>query len=278
MKTQKVVIIAAIMAMPVTAFLSHAGAEPNKMILAGAGSNLAITRILADAFIKKYPDISIQIPESIGSSGGISAVSEGAITVGLSSRPFRENEKQLGLELAPYARTIIIMGAHPGVPDDNITYEEIIQIYRGKKTTWKNGKDIIVLTRNEGESTIDVMKQLIPGFREAHVESLQARRWITAFTDQDMNKKLTTMPDSVGMSDYGTIASEHLAIKMLKVDGIAPTAENVLKGRYALFKTLYFVFRRDNIQPEAKAFIDFVRSTEGRKILKANGYLLAEKK
>lgn len=260
------------------ALLSNAGAEPKKMIFAGAGTNLAITRILAGAFMKKYPNISIHVPESIGSTGGIRAVSEGAITVALSSRPFSEDEKKLGLELAPYARTIIIIGAHPGVPDDNITYEEIVQIYRGTKTKWKNGNDIIVLNRNEGESTIDIMNQLIPGFREAHIESLKAKRWITAFTDQEMNKMLTTTPDSIGISDFGSITSEHLAIKMLKVNGNAPTAENLLKGRYALFKNLYFVFRRDTVQAEAKAFMDFIRSKEGRKILKANGYLLAEKK
>jgi phosphate transport system substrate-binding protein len=260
------------------ALISLVGAEPKKMIFAGAGTNLAITRILADAFMKKHPNIAIQIPESIGSAGGIKAVSEGAIAVGLSSRPFNEDEKKLGLELEPYARTIIIIGAHPDVPDDNITYEEFVQIYRGEKTKWKNGHDIIVLTRNENESTIDVMKQKIPGFREAFVESLKARRWIIAFTDQDMNKMLTTTPDSIGITDYGTITAEHLAIKMLKVNGYAPTPENTLKGRYALFKTLYFVFRSDEIQAEAKSFRDFIRSKEGRTILKANGYLLVEEK
>lgn len=260
------------------ALISPVNAEPKKMIVAGAGSNLAITRILADAFMKKYPNISIHVPESIGSTGGIRAASEGAITVGLSSRQFKEDEKKLGLELTPYARTIMVIGIHPGVPDENITYEEFVRIYRGKKTKWKNGNNIIVLTREEGDSAIDVMSLLIPGFREAHSESLKARRWITAFTDQEMNTKLSTTPDSIGISDYGTIVSEHLPIKMLKINGTAPTAENVLNGRYTLFKTLYFVFKKDNIQSEAKAFLDFVRSKDGQKLLKKNGYLLAEKK
>ena len=250
-----------------------AGPSSKTMIFAGAGSNLAITRILAVAFTKTHPGVTINIPESIGSTGGIRAVSEEAVTIGLSSRPFREQEKKLVLEVAPYARTLIVIGVHPGVADDDITFEEIVQIYRGKKTNWKNGRNIIVLTRNKGESTIDVMEQLIPGFRKANDESLQARRWIVAFIDQDMNRLLMTTPDAIGMSDLGTIKSEHLNIKMLKVNGISPNPENVIKGSYVLVKTLYFVFKKDKLPPEAKAFMDFVRSKQGQKILKENGYL-----
>lgn len=257
-------------------YLLAAGPSSKTMIFAGAGSNLAITRILADAFIKTHPGVTINIPESIGSTGGIRAVSEGAVTIGLISRPFREQEKKLGLEEVPYARTLIVIGVHPGVTDDEITFEEIVQIYRGKKTKWKNGQDIIVLTRDKGESTTDVMEQVIPGFREANDESLQARRWIVAFTDQDMNRLLMTTPNAIGISDLGTIKSERLNIKMLKVNGNSPTPENVIKGRYVLVKTLDFVFKKDHLPPEAKAFMDFVRSKQGQKIMKGNGYLGGE--
>lgn len=258
------------------ALFSNARAEPKTMIFAGAGGNLAITRILADAFATTHPGVTINIPESIGSTGGIKAVSEGAVTIGLSSRPFREQEKKLGLEVMPYARTLIVIGVHPGVTDDNLTYEDIVQIYKGKKTKWKNGQNIIVITREKGESTVDVMEQVIPGFREANDESLQARRWIVAFTDQDMNRLLMTTPNAIGMSDLGTIKSENLSIKMLKVNGNSPILENTLKGKYALAKSLYFVFKKANLPPEAKAFMDFVRSGQGQKILKENEYISGE--
>lgn len=257
-------------------YLLAAGPSSKTMLFAGSGSNLGITRILAEAFTKTHPGLTINIPESIGSTGGIKAVSEVAVTIGLISRPFREQEKKLGLVAVPYARTVIVIGVHPGVADDDITFEEIVQIYRGKKTKWKNGQNIIVLTRDKGESTIDVMEQVIPGFREANDESLQKRRWIVAFIDQDMNRMLMTTPNAIGMSDLGTIKSEHLNIKMLKVNGNSPTPENVIKGRYVLVKTLYFVFKKDNYPPEAKAFMDFVRSKQGQKILKDNGYFSGE--
>lgn len=60
------------------------------------------------------------------------------------------------------------------------------------------------------------------------------------------------------------------------VNGTLPAPENVLSGRYTLVKTLSFVFLKDKLSVEAKAFLDFVRSKEGRKILEANGYLSVE--
>ncbi len=255
---------------------SNSWAEPSKMTIAGAGANLAITRILADAFIKTHPGVVIDIPASIGSTGGIKAAADGAVTIGLASRPLKESEKSLGLSVVPYARTIIIIGVHPSVSDTSLTYAELVQIYEGKQTRWKDGKEIIVLTRNDGESTIDLMNQIIPGFREAHSGSLQSRRWIVLFTDQDMNKRLSSTPQAIGMTDHGEIITEHLNVKELVINGIAPTPENVKSGAYPLSKTLCFVFRKDKITKEAQLFIDFVISGRGQKILKENGYLAGE--
>lgn len=268
----------AVLAAPlfVLALISVSQAQSAPLIFAGSGSNLPITRILADAFIKNHPGVTIDIPASIGSTGGIKAAAEGAITLGLTGRPLREGEKALNLTLVPYARTIIVIGAHPSVVDTALTYEELVRIYQGRKTRWQDGKEIIVLNRDEGEATIEVMNQVIPGFKEAHAESLKARRWIVAFTDQEMNKRLESTPQAIGMTDYGAITAEHLRIKPLALNTIAPTTENAQKGVYPLVKTMSFAFRSDRIPAEARAFIAFARSPAGQQILKENGYLAGE--
>lgn len=258
------------------ALSSSTAAQTAPLIFAGAGSNLAITRILVEAFVKDHPGVVVEIPESIGSTGGIKAVAEGAVTLGLTARPLREGEKGLNLSQVPYARTIIVIGAHPAVNDTTLTYEELVRIYQGRKTRWRDGKEIIVLSRDEGESTIDVMNQVIPGFKEAHVESLKVRRWIVAFTDQEMNKRLESTPQAIGMTDRGSIIAERLHIKSLALNSVDPTPENAQRGLYPLVKTMAFVFRSDRIPETARAFIAFVQSPSGRKILAENGYLAGE--
>ncbi|MBI4590699.1 MAG: substrate-binding domain-containing protein [Candidatus Rokubacteria bacterium] len=192
------------------------------------------------------------------------------------SRPLREPEKGLGLTVLPYARTAAIIGAHPTVTDDRITFEERLQIYKGTKTRWSDGREIIVLTREPGDTSIEVLEREIPGFAPAYAESHKAKRWTTLYTDQGMNRVLARTPYAIGFSDMGTITAERLPIKVLKMNGVLPTPENVLSGRFPLVKRLAFVFLKDKLPDGAKAFLDFVRSSEGGKVLRASGYLPAK--
>jgi phosphate transport system substrate-binding protein len=252
---------------------ASAGEAPSgPLVFAGSGSNLPITRLLADAFRRVRPDIKIEVPASIGSTGGVRAAADGAITVGLLSRPLREQERGLGLTVVPFARTAVVIGAHPSVADDGISFEDLVQIYRGTKSRWRDGREIIVLTREPGDSSIEVLERVVPGFKQAYAESQSTKRWITLLTDQEMNRLMARTPYAIGLSDMGAITVERLAIKVLKIGGVLPTPETVLSGRYPLVKSLSFAFLKERLPAGAKAFLDFVRSKDGGKILRANGY------
>jgi phosphate transport system substrate-binding protein len=246
------------------------------MTAAGSGVNLAITRLLAEAFSKNHPQITINVPGSIGTRGAIKAVSDGAITFGLISRPLKEEEKALGITAEDYARVAIIVGAHPTVPDQGITSQELIDIFQGTKTRWTNGKEIIVQAREKSDSGFLVLENNIPGFKEVYAESHKANRWTLYFTDQDANQALATTPDAIGISDLGMIATDHLRINPLKLDGTAPSPENLLNGTYPLSRNLSFIFKENDLPKEAKQFFNFVFSEAGRGILQANGYLPAK--
>jgi phosphate transport system substrate-binding protein len=229
--------------------------------------------LLGEAFERLYPQRKIEVPPSIGSTGGIQAVADGAVALGLISRSLKPPEKALGLTSIPYARTAVVIGVHPSVSDDGITFAQLVDIYRGTRTHWQDGRDIIVLTREPGDSSIEILEQVIAGFKEVFAESQQAKRWTTLHRDQEMNQTLTSKPYAIGLSDMGAITAEQLPIKVLKVNGTLPSADNVLNGRYPLVKTLSFVFKQDKLSEGAQAFMDFVRSPAGEQILRTHGYL-----
>ena len=52
--------------------------------------------------------------------------------------------------------------------------------------------------------------------------------------------------------------------------------ENALRGRYSLVKTLSFVFVKNRLGPEAKAFINFALSSQAEPILRAQGFVPGE--
>lgn len=243
-----------------------------RLIIAGSGTNLSITRLLAKAFMRTHPGVGIEIRESIGSSAAIQAVSDGAIPVGLISRPLKEKENSLGLTVLQYARTALVIGVHKSVPDDGITYEDFLNIYRGKMNRWKNGKEIIVLTREPGESVIEMLKNEIPGFAEVYESSQKRELWVTLSKVQVMNETLAKTPFAIGLSDLGTMTIERLAIKPLKINGVAPSIQNIQSGKYRLVRNLYLVYRKERLPAPAKLFVEFLQSKTAGKIMKANGF------
>lgn len=250
-----------------------AEATSSQLVVAGSGTNLPLIRLLAEAFGRAHPASTIKVPDSIGSSGGIRAAADGAVAVGLISRPLKKSEEGLGLTVLPYARTALVIGVHPSVPDDEISFEDLVNIYRGTKTRWQDGQEIVVLTREPGDSSLEVLERVVPGFKEAYDESQRAKRWTTLLTDQEMHRVLARTPFAIGLTDSGFLVADHLPIKPLKVNGVPPTPADVRIGRYTLVKALSFVFRKENLPPAAEAFLEFVRSREGERILTANGYL-----
>lgn len=261
------------------AILPHAKAAQSRsspLVFAGSGSNVPVTRLLAEAFRRVRPEITIEVPASIGSGGATRAAADGAIAVGLISRPLKESERGWGLTALPYARTAVVIGAHPTVADDGLASQDLVQIYRGIKTRWSDEREIVVLTREPGDSSLQVLEHEIPGFLAASAESHRVRRWKTLYTDQEMTRMLALTPYALGLSDLGTITAERLPIKVLKLDGLLATPEHVRSGRYRLVKTLAFTFRRDRLAADAQAFLEFVRGPEGAKILHANAYVPAE--
>lgn len=248
-------------------------AAAESMILAGSGSNLPAIRILIKEFNRIHPGIRIEPPTNIGSTGAVQAVADGAVSIGLISRPLLGAEKNLGLAVVPYARTAVVIGVHPQVKDDGITFNELNSIYRGDKTTWKDGHKIIVLNREPGESSIYVLEENVPGFRAVYADSIKNNRWSIIMKDEGMNQKIQTLSDSIGFSDMGAIISQKLKIKILKLNGIYPTAKNILSGAYPLYKTLYFVFRSNKLTPDMQTFMSYVCSARGENILMNNGYI-----
>lgn len=244
------------------------------LIAAGSGVNLGITRLLAEAFMKSHRGTAIQVPGSIGTRGAIKAAADSAIAFGLISRPLEKQELELGFTVRPYARVPITVVVHPSVREEEITFQELIDIYRGTKTRWKLGQEIVVHAREKSDSGFQVLQNQIPGFREVYQASLQANRWSVYYNDQEANQAIAKTPYAISVSDLGMIKTERLPIKPLKLNGVAPSTETLADGTYPLGRTLSFIYRESSLTPQGKAFLDFVRRS-GSSILKSHGYIPA---
>jgi len=242
------------------------------LVFAGCDSNIPLTRLLARAFAQTHPEVRIQL-RTVGSTNGVALAAAGAIQIGLVSRPLRDAEEGLGLTFLPYARTAVIIGADPDTPDTTLTAADLLSFYRGTKLSWKSGREITFLTREEGDSSVASLKEAMPGFAEAYAAGSNTSHWTILYSEPTMHEALLTRRFALGLSDLGTTTLERLPIKVFSIDGIAPTPENIASGWYPFIKTLGFVWREDTLPASVRAFVEFVQSDDGAGLLRAHGYL-----
>lgn len=76
---------------------------------------------------------------------------------------------------------------------------------------------------------------------------------------------------AIGYDSLGFVTDE---VKKLKVDGVAPTIENIKSGAYKISRPLNVVYQEATLDNELyKAFFDFIQSKKAQEIIKANGYV-----
>ena len=245
---------------------------PHVLHLAGSGSNLPITRALAEAFQARSPNLHVVVFDSIGSTGAIAATYDDVIDLGLVARPLTEAETSLGLFITPYARVPVVVATHLGVPDESLSISALLDIYAGRKQSWSDGTPIVVLQRPRGDSSHLAVATAVPDFDAVNDEAYRERRWRVVDSDQAMQEALSITAGAVGLFDLGTVTLQRLPVRPLRIDDIAASEASVQSGRYPFAKDLAFV----GVEEPAGLVADLVRHVhgdDGRALLRSAGYI-----
>lgn len=242
------------------------------LLLAGSGSNLALTRSLVRAWRAHDPRHAGVVHDSIGSTGGVRAVLDGAVDVGLVSRPLSDAERAAGVVAVPYARVPVVFAAHADVADDDLARAELLALYTGERTTWRDGRPAVVLQRESGDSSHRAVDRALPEFETVNAAAWGSGRWRVLYSDRSMQAALLNTQGAVGLLDLGAITAQDLPLRVLRVDGVRPSPEAVAEGRWPFFKDLAFAVRSGPLCPAARSFLEYVSSPDARDVVRALGY------
>jgi len=255
-------------------------ASAEELRIGGTGVALGGIRILADAFEKQNPGVTVEVLPSLGSSGGVKALIAGAIDLSVSSRALKDKEKEQGAQARVYAKTPLAMVTSTGTQTDMITTEQLAEMYAGTMTNWPSGERVRVILRPMSEIDVHILSSLSLDMAQA-VEMAQHRPvLVMATNDQNNAEVLESLEGSIGAVALGQIATEGRRLKVLALDGIVPkaagptdpsvgsTQENreAIQRSMKLAKSLYLV-RLSGTSGTAESFLDFVFSPQGRAIL-----------
>ena len=109
-----------------------------KLVLAGSTSVSPVMEKLADAYKALNPDATIEIKQT-GSGAGITSAIEGVCDFGMSSRELKESEAA-ELKADQIALDGIAVIVNNENPTDDISSENIKNIYLGEVTNWEDVK------------------------------------------------------------------------------------------------------------------------------------------
>lgn len=238
--------------------------------IAGTGAAMAAMKIMGQAFEKAYPDVTVKIIPSLGSSGGIKAVSQKSIDIGISSRALNDEERKFGLSVIEYARSPLVFITNPNVPVSGITSDDLIKIYSGDRTSWPDGQRIRVPLRQRSEVDILIVKRISPEISQAIDTAFSRPGMLGALTDQDNAGMIEKTRGAFGISTLTQVVAEKRRVKVLSYNGVAPSVKNIVSGSYPLARLFFTVTQKDLSVP-ASNFLAYMRSAQGRKILEATG-------
>ncbi len=178
----------------------------------------------------------------------------------------------------PVCYDAFVFITHKDNPVNGLTVEQIQKIYIGEIANWSDvgGPDEVILAyqreKNSGSQTameILVMKGLPltaaqPNYVTSGMEGLVRR-----VGDYESG------PGSIGYTYKFYIDTLYKSddIKVLSVNGVAPTPENLRNGTYPFTTSYYGVIRAGEEQAAGGLFLDWMLSEEGQKCIAQAGYI-----
>lgn len=181
------------------------------------------------------------------------------------------------LETTPVVKDAFVFYVNVGNPVDNLSLEQIKQIYGGKATDWKDvgspkGGSIEAFQRpidSEIQTVFRKITENCPLMEPPYMEKYVSGGFIHSPADY------RNSGNAIGYS-YRSQAADMLLkkkIKLLSIDGVAPTSENILNGTYPYVTDYYMVTIKNNRAEEVEKNIGYLREF----IFSQQGKELAEK-
>ncbi len=236
----------------------------------GSGTCLEMIKPLMEAYGKNNRNISFRMEKPLGSSGAIKALLAGAIDIAIVSRPLKPEEIAQGGRLRDYGKTPLAIVVEKKVPLKTVSTKELEDIYSGKTKRWRDGETIRVILRPNEDADTKILKTLSPGMTEAVTKAQSRHGMMIAVTDPESNEAVSRTMGGIGASGLSGVAVGKLPLKVIALNGVKPTRENLANGTYPLSKDVSFV-TTDKLPDAAAKFMDFIYSNKGQSIAKKAG-------
>ncbi|MBH0056123.1 substrate-binding domain-containing protein [Pseudoalteromonas sp. SWXJZ94C] len=280
----------------------------NKPLLIGGSSSVSHLLELVKPGYQKKTNTPMQI-RSMGSEKGIRAIAESFIDLGSSSRYLtnEEQEKYPHITQIIIAQDALVFFTNIENKIDNISVEELRNVYSGKYENWQqinpdylpkrtSDKKVLLFSKATNHGTFDILLEFldlnymqIPNSNTIKLKKSGNRG---LFSKQDVqlydefNQALgivQRMPNAIAYESYGAISqllgSKQInKVNILGIDGVKVNHENIQNGNYTFVRPLILLVNSQSERSvaQAKLVLDILKTKKVKTALLDHHYSMAE--
>ncbi len=265
--------------------------EKTVITIKGSDTMVNLSQKWAEEYMKLHPEVSIQVTGG-GSGTGVAALLNKTTEIANSSRELKsaELEDAKAKSVTPFTYQVALDGiaviVHPESKVDNLTIQQVSDIFSGKIKNWKSvgGIDmpITLYGRENSSGTYEFFKDhvlgKVDGKQVDYSTSTQVLQGTAALGEAVARDK-----KGIGYGGVGYFAERNdVKILHIKKDensiAISPSENNkvnydvIWSGDYSISRYLY-CFTNGEATGKLKEFMDFIVSQEGQDVVRTMEYI-----
>ena len=250
-------------------------------IIDGATAAFPVYSAFVNAVYPKTTQLFDGTFEYNNTVGGYELLAEKKTDIFLGAAPSKEQreyaeECNTVFKYTQIGTEAFVFFVHKDNPIDSLTVEQIKGIYSGKITNWRevggNNEKIIAFQRNKGSGSQSMLIRFMGDtpIMDPKTKEIKSMGGIIEQVVDYQSKS-----GSIGFSFryYVEGIIQNPDIKMIAVDGVAPTVENIKNASYPIVTPVYAVTYENNTNPNVEKLINWMLSDEGQYIIEQTGYV-----
>ena len=231
----------------------------------GSTSMEKVMQVLIEAFKEQQPNVTVNYTGS-GSGAGVTSAIDGTADLGLASRALKSEEEEKGAQANIVALDGVAVVVNPDNAVDDLTVDQIAQIFKGEITNWKDlggaDEEIAAYGREAGSGTRGAFEELV-GVEDAC-------KYLNEYSSTgDVIGNVASNPSAIGYASLSAVGDN---VKAVKVNGVECSEATVQDGTYEIQRPLVMITKDGTqLSDAAQAFLDFAMSADAASLIAQAG-------
>ena len=250
-------------------------------VIDGATAAFPVYSAFVNAVYPETTKIYDGVFEYNNTVGGYEKLAERKTDIFFGAAPSKEQVEYAEMRGTTFEYTQIgteafVFFVHKDNPIDSLTVEELRGIYSGRITNWSEvggaDEEIVAFQRDPGSGSQSMLIRFMGDTPIMDPETREIKGMGGIIEEVvDYQSKSGSIGFSFRYYVEGIIKNPD--IKMISIDGVAPTVENIKNTSYPIVTPVYAVTYANNPNPNVELLINWVLSDEGQYIIEQTGYV-----